>query len=125
MEVDALIKKVRRELGAEICPMMCYSAKTRAAKLVEGEIQAQYHRLWDYGEIIMKTNPGSLVKIKTELEREIVEQMVEGLVQRIPREKLIFQYMYVRFAPQKLGYFARIRTVVFLDGCHLKTSMGG
>lgn len=33
--------------------------------------------------------------------------------------------MYIRFAAQKQGFFSGIRPLTGLDGCHLKTSIGG
>lgn len=46
--VEAIIKKVKRELGAEINPARAYRARKRAADLVQGEVNVQYHRLWDW-----------------------------------------------------------------------------
>lgn len=68
-EVPAMINKIKRDLGAEIYNSKCYRAKAITSDSVQGEVNAQYHRLWDYGQTIMKTNPGSMVKLKTDLQR--------------------------------------------------------
>ena len=67
-----------------------------------------------------KTNPGSLVKLKTELGEEAATEVL-----RVPKQIIIFHYIYMRLASLKQGYFSGIRPVIGLDGCHLKTSMGG
>ena len=43
----------------------------------------------------------------------------------MPREIVVFQFMYMRFEAQKQSYFSGIRPLICLDGCFLKTSMGG
>ena len=46
-------------------------------------------------------------------------------LRRIKKEIIMFHCMYVRLAAQKQGYFAGLRPIIGLDGCFLKTSMGG
>lgn len=46
-EVDAITNKAKRDLRAEIYPAKAYRARIRAANLVQGKVNALYHRLWD------------------------------------------------------------------------------
>ena len=119
-DVYAMQKKMQRTLGHEVSIAKCYRAKRRCKKIIEGDIKEQYRRLWDYAETVRKTNPGSLVKLKTELGEEAATE-----VSRVPKHITIFHYIYMRLEALKQGYFSGIRPVIGLDGCHLKTSMGG
>ena len=69
-KIDAMRKSLQRQLGAEITVSKYYRAKQKAKKKIEGDLKEQYKRLWDYTETVKVTNPGSLVKIKTELTYE-------------------------------------------------------
>ncbi|CAH9071397.1 unnamed protein product [Cuscuta epithymum] len=125
-DVNAMQKTIQRQLRAEVSLAMCYRARVKAKAKITGDIKEQYRRLRDYAETVIKFNPGSVVKIKTEL-REVEEEVGGGEegVHRVPRELPMLQYMYMRFTAQKQGYFSGIRPLICLDGCHLKTSMGG
>ena len=91
-------KKIQREVGAKVTISKCYRAK----KIIEGDVKEQYRRLWDYAETIRVTNPGSCIKLETEL------WPVEGNegIQSLPKEIAVFSSMYVRFSTQKQAYFA-------------------
>ncbi|XP_065871778.1 uncharacterized protein [Euphorbia lathyris] len=122
--VEAMQMKIQRELGTEVRPSKCYRARRRAAKHFEGDLTLQYKWLYDYAEMIKVANPGSLIKIQTEL--QFLEHTGEASSSTaIPREIVVFQYMYVRFTAQKQGYFAGMRPLIGLDGCFLKSPMGG
>ena len=68
------------------------------------------------------------MKLKTELGEEAKTEIPidEGEdISRVPKHIIIFHYIYMRLEALKQGYFSGIRPVIGLDGCHLKTSMGG
>ena len=124
-DVKAMQKKFQRDLGHEITISKCYRAKWRAKQLIYGDVIEQYRRLGDYAETLRVTNPGTLVKLETKLEKVIEDQEESSSLAPLPKEIVVFHYMYIRFGQQKQGYFSGLRPIVGLDGCHLKTSMGG
>ncbi|XP_021658767.2 uncharacterized protein LOC110648739 [Hevea brasiliensis] len=125
--VNAMQKKIQRDLGVEVSLQRCYRARRKTKKVIEGDVKEQYRRLHDYATTIMKFNPGSCMKIKTFLADSpiIQNEQNEEILTPIPKQICVFEYMYVRFAAQKQGFFAGVRPWIGLDGCHLKTPMGG
>ncbi|XP_072055934.1 uncharacterized protein [Arachis hypogaea] len=81
-----------------------------ARNLVYGDEKAQYAMVRDYGETLLKTNPGSTVKICT-----------------IPQSNgdVIFEKMYVCLTGCKNGFKVGCRPLIGLDGAFLKTVFGG
>ena len=63
-EVNAIKKRIQRELGAEVSIHSCYRAKRKAKKFILGDLKQQYTRLHDYAATIKTTNPRSCVKIE-------------------------------------------------------------
>ena len=85
-------------------------ALSDARNLVYGDEKAQYAMVRDYGETLLKTNPGSTVKICT------IPQ---------PNGDVIFEKMYVCLSGCKNGFKAGCRPLIGLDGAFLKTVFGG
>ncbi|XP_022640611.1 uncharacterized protein LOC111242303 [Vigna radiata var. radiata] len=79
-----------------------------AFKQIEGDFKEQYRRLYDYSNELLRSNPGSTVKV-----------MVE------PNENnRIFKRMYVCFKAY-MDNFVSCRPIIGLDGCFLKGKYGG
>ena len=106
-DVLAMQKKFQRELGVTVSLHACYRAKRKAKQIIEGNQVEQYRCLFDYAETIRKTNPGSMLKIKSEsVPKELydvgvygVERSMEG--SSIPASIHVFEHLYVRFGAQK------------------------
>jgi hypothetical protein len=75
-------------------------------KNICGKVNEQYNKLWDYLEMIRRTNAGSCVMMK--IERPLPD---------IPRK---FQRLYFSLAAMKRGFLAGCRPIISLDGCFLK-----
>ena len=103
-------KKIQRDLGHEITILKCYRAKWRAKQLIYGDVIEQYRRLGDYAETIRVTNPGSWVELETRPETMIEEQKESTVIAPLPKEIVVFQYMYIRFGQQRQGFFFRFET---------------
>ena len=73
----------------------------RAKQLIYGDVIEQYRRLGDYAEIVRVTNPGSWVKLEIRLETVTGEQEESTVIAPLPKEIVVFQYMYIRFGQQK------------------------
>ncbi len=85
--------------------MRCYYAKKMAINQVNGSYEEQYKHTREYGEAILRWNPGSSVFIQ--------------------KEGLFFQRMYVCMDACKKGWVSGCRPIVSVDACHLKGHLGG
>ncbi|GJR07382.1 hypothetical protein Tco_0530366 [Tanacetum coccineum] len=85
-------------------------AKQRALYDFEGGLIEHYGKLWDYRDQLLKTNPGSTVKLD-------VDEVSGG--------KTYFKRFYVCFKAMKDGWTAGCRKVIGLDGCFLKGTIKG
>ncbi|CAL2264562.1 unnamed protein product [Prunus armeniaca] len=81
-----------------------YRARQKATSIFEGTYEKQYELLWDYATELRRTNMGSTVIIKCELEGER------------PR----FQRIYISLAAVKQGFLQGCRPVIGFDACHIK-----
>ncbi|KAJ9565641.1 hypothetical protein OSB04_001607 [Centaurea solstitialis] len=88
----------------------CSRAKAKALGEVEIVLVEHYGKLWDYGEEIMRSNPGSTVKMSVEVG---------------PDQKNYFQRFYVCLKGVKEGWLSGCRKFIGLDGCFLKTICKG
>ncbi|KAJ9561814.1 hypothetical protein OSB04_006974 [Centaurea solstitialis] len=87
----------------------CHRGKGRGIHQIEGSLSEHYGRVWDYGEEIIRSNLGSIVKI-------VVEESDNGNY---------FKGFYVCFKAVKDGWKLGCRPVIGLDGCFLKSICKG
>ncbi|XP_065871887.1 uncharacterized protein [Euphorbia lathyris] len=126
-KVTVVKKKIKRILGFEVS--MSNRAQKAAREIIEGEVKEQYKRLYDYTETVKVTNPYNMVKMKTELilVHDDINEIEDDAanISSLPKEIVLFKYLYYRLAAEKQGYFSGLRPLICLDGCHLKSYMGG
>lgn len=63
-KVSAMRKAVKRDWMMNVSDSQVYRAKRKALKAIEGNHKQQYWRLWDYCEMIRRTNLGSTALLK-------------------------------------------------------------
>ena len=63
--IQSLIDLALKEYGIEVPKMMAYRAKNLALDAVLGDHRRQYHRLRDFAQTVIDTNPGSRVTVAT------------------------------------------------------------
>nr|KAJ0199436.1 hypothetical protein LSAT_V11C600338640 [Lactuca sativa] len=66
ISVRKLRLKVMAKFGIQVSMGQCRRAKKYTLKLVEGNLVEHYGKLWSYGHEILRTNPGSTVKLDME-----------------------------------------------------------
>ncbi|BFG21669.1 hypothetical protein CerSpe_079430 [Prunus speciosa] len=104
MDVKTMKAMVRKDYMAQISRWKAYRARSIVNEKLEGSYQEQYSILRDYCEELKRSNPGSTIMLKTELEGE----------------KVRFHRLYICFAALKTGFIEGCRPIVGLDGCHIK-----
>ncbi|XP_068328052.1 uncharacterized protein [Pyrus communis] len=103
--VESFLSTVESEWNHGCTKMKAYKALNKDFKIIEGKHAEQYTKLWDFVEEVRRTNPGSTVKLKLD----------EGR----------FHMIYVCLEACKEGFKAGCRSLIGLDGCHLKVLHGG
>ncbi|XP_028224649.1 uncharacterized protein LOC114406205 [Glycine soja] len=107
--VEAL-EYFKQEFGVHIEVTKMWRAMKEAKQLVEGNERKQYAKVFDYAHELLRSNPGSTVKINT----------VPS-----PKGPPQFQRLYICLAGCKKGFVAGCRPFIGLDGCFLKSAFGG
>ncbi|VVA33625.1 PREDICTED: transposon, partial [Prunus dulcis] len=75
-----------------------------ANERIQGSIEEQYSKLWDYCEELKRQNLGSTVLVKTSLRGD----------------DPIFSRLYIYFAQLRKGFIEGCRTMVGFDGAFIK-----
>src|ERR1044072_18441 len=104
-----LIEEEKRSWGITISRFKAHRAKVRSPEMINGATMQQFFHLRNYAEELLRSNPGSTVKIKT------------LLGQHGP----VFERIYVCFAVVKTSFAKHCRPLIGLDGCFLKGMYGG
>ncbi|KAG8366583.1 hypothetical protein BUALT_Bualt17G0095000 [Buddleja alternifolia] len=97
------------ETRVHITHDQAYRAKQKSIRKLEGDPNEQFALLWDYAHEIRRTNPGSTVIIGTD------QSTGENL----------FDRFYVCLQALKQGFLAGCRSLIGIDGCHLKGPHAG
>lgn len=95
---------------ARVSNQQAYRAKKAALARLEADIKEQYARIRDYGDELRRADPNTTIDIKCDFN--------EG---QLP----VFKRMYICLGALKMGFRAGCRSILGLDGCHLKSCYGG
>ena len=98
-------KVVQREWNLTPTRTKLARARLIALKKVHGDEEEQYNQLWDYGQELRRSNPG------TSFYLNIVSNH--------------FSTCYFSLDASKRGFLSACRPLICLDGCHIKTRTGG
>ena len=99
-DLNAFIKRVNKECGCEVKYHKCYNAKRFAMRMIYGDTNEEYNRVWDYAEAIRKFNPCSTAIVKC-----------IGIEFPPP----LFQRMYICLKACKEGFVAGCRRIIGID----------
>jgi hypothetical protein len=107
---DMNMKNFSRIVQKDWCmtPGRCKLQRARrlAMKIIYGDEEGQYKLLWDYGNEIRRSNPGSSFYVSLD-------------------EHSRFKRCYMCLEASKKGFLQGCRLVIFLDGCFIKTRYRG
>ena len=105
MSLANFAKVVQREWNLTPTRTKLARARLIALKKVHGDEEEQYNQLWDYGQELRRSNPG------TSFYLNVVSNH--------------FSTCYFSLDASKRGFLSACRPLICLDGCHIKTRTGG
>ena len=113
MDLKTFAAKVQREYN--MCPdrWKLGRARKEALKIIHGDDDAQFNQLWDYGQELRRSNPGSKFFLSCN-KVKCVEQTEEHLAT-----------LYWSYDALKRGFLRGCRPLICVDGCHMKTKYKG
>ncbi|XP_057423638.1 uncharacterized protein LOC130717437 [Lotus japonicus] len=109
LKVGALVEEAKIRWGVVLSRFQAYRAKVTELEMIQGAVLEQYRHLRSFGEELLRSNPGSTVKIKS----------VVGA------GNPVFERIYICFAACKRAFATCCRPLIGLDGCFLKGLYGG
>ncbi|XP_023772459.1 uncharacterized protein LOC111921112 [Lactuca sativa] len=105
MSARKMKAKVSTTFNINVSVGQCRNAKKFALQEIEGSLIEHYGRSWSYGEEIIRSNPGSTVRLDVDI---------------MPDSTTLFSKFYVCFKAVRDGWFEGCRHVIGFDGCFLK-----
>ena len=115
MPLQKFEEKVQQEYNLIPSRSKLGRARRASVKQIRGEDDDQYKMLWDYGEELRQTNPGSKFYLCT---KEIFDEKTK-------ETKEHFSTLYWSLDACKRGWLMGCRPIIFVDGCHIKTRYKG
>ncbi|CAL2255787.1 unnamed protein product [Prunus armeniaca] len=103
-DVRAFKERVNENLCVIASRSQIYRARRKATAVSEETYTKQFETLWDYVEELKKTNVGTTISVKSNLEGD----------------KSRFERIYISLAATKKGFIDALRPVVGLNACHIK-----
>ncbi|XP_024171385.1 uncharacterized protein LOC112177321 [Rosa chinensis] len=107
---ESLAQAMSAGVKARVSNQQAYRAKKAALSLLEADIKEQYARIRDYGDELRRADPNTTIDIKCDFN--------EG---QLP----VFKRIYICLGALKMGFRAGCRSILGLDGYHLKSCYGG
>ncbi|XP_024184621.1 uncharacterized protein LOC112189508 isoform X2 [Rosa chinensis] len=108
---DSLAQTMSAKVQARVSIQQAYRTKKAALSILERSHAEQYSRVKDYTTELKRVDPNTTVDIKCDFNN--------------PGHQPVFKRMYVCLGALKMGFKAGCRSLIGLDGCHLKSPYGG
>jgi hypothetical protein len=115
MDLQSFAAKVQREFN--MCPNRWKLGRARKEALLQihGAESAQFGLLWDYGQELRRSNPGSKFFLSTNKAKDSADA--------VAKEHLAT--LYWSYDACKRGFLEGCRPLICIDGCHVKTKFKG
>nr|XP_027090253.1 uncharacterized protein LOC113711290 [Coffea arabica] len=114
LDLEHFRKTVMKENRCSFTKNQTYRTRRKAMKIVQGSEKDQYSKLGVYMHEILRSNPGSIIIMKT----------VDGF-RDSKTGKGRFERLYICFAGVKHGFLTGCRQLIGVDGTFFKGSVGG
>ncbi|KAK9056764.1 hypothetical protein SSX86_024127 [Deinandra increscens subsp. villosa] len=111
--IKALQEQMQQKMQIEVSMQKISKAKTMASNKLDGDYRKQYDLLRDYSEELIRSNPGTTVKI--DVERDLNPTSTTRQFRRI----------YICLGALKAGFIECGRQILGLDGCFMKGPFPG
>ncbi|RYR20233.1 hypothetical protein Ahy_B03g065324 [Arachis hypogaea] len=120
IKLSTLIKKAYSKWNVELTKSKAARVKQFALDELQETYIEQYQRLYDYCHELLRSNPGSTMKLQVERPPEFASERPKLGVNLRPK----FQRLYVCLDACKKSFMV-CRPIICLDGCFIKTPYGG
>ncbi|KAK1419396.1 hypothetical protein QVD17_28563 [Tagetes erecta] len=108
ISIVALRELINKKYQINVSTMKVFRAKTMATHKIEGDYRVQYEILRDYCDEVLRSNPGSTVKLDVETEPSPTKSTRQ------------FRRIYICLGALKAGFKLCGRCILGLDGCFMK-----
>ncbi|XP_050920069.1 uncharacterized protein LOC127137673 [Lathyrus oleraceus] len=115
LKLSDIMEKTHEKWNVGINKTLAYRAKTLVVDIMDGSFMEQYRGIHNYGHELLRTNPGSTVKIISQPFQGEEENSEHPEKQMNPH----FQRMYICFKSCKEKNF-KCKPIIRLNGCFLK-----
>jgi hypothetical protein len=105
MSISSLSKTIQKDWNLTPSRSKVARARRLIMRQIHGDEDLQFSSLWDYGQELRRSNPGSSFFLN----------VVDGR----------FSTCYMSIDACKRGFMAGCRPIICLDGCFIKTKYGG
>ncbi|XP_059627528.1 uncharacterized protein LOC132270369 [Cornus florida] len=109
--LGTLKSTIASEMNIDVSTHKVHRVKRKALEMIERNDAEQYGKMRDYYSLILRTNPGSVVKIQT-------EPTTDENVRR-------FQRVFICYAAMIADFKQGCRPLISVDGCFLEGPYGG
>jgi hypothetical protein len=105
MSITSFGSTVQKDWNLTLSGSKLARARRLIISAINGDEEQQYNSLWDYGQELRRSNPGSSFFLN----------LIDSR----------FNTCYMSIDACKRGFMAGCRPIICLDGCHIKTKYGG